>query len=50
MNIVFYLVVALALAALWFLLSFTFPTIGKFFLRIFNDTKENITGESEDKK
>ena len=51
MNIAFYIILAFLLVALWFLLSFIFPAIGKFLLRIFKDTAEIINGkESEDEK
>lgn len=43
MNIVFWLIVILALIALWFLLAFAYGGIGKFFSKIFNDAKEEIT-------
>ena len=51
MNIAFYIILAFLLVALWFLLSFIFPVIGKFLLRIFKDTADIINGkESEEKK
>lgn len=51
MNIAFYIILAFLLVALWFLLSFIFPAIGKFLLRIFKDTADIINDkESEDEK
>lgn len=42
MNPVFWLLVILALVALWFLLSCCFKPIGDFFMSIFRKTKEDI--------
>jgi hypothetical protein len=51
MNAAFYIILFIVLVALWFLLSFIFPVIGKFLLRIFKDTIDIIRGkESEDEK
>lgn len=49
MNIVFWLIVIVALALLWFCLSFAFKGIGAFSLRIYNDAKKEISEESEEK-
>ena len=49
MNIVFWLIVIVALVLLWFCLSFAFKGIGAFSLRIYNDAKKEISEESEEK-
>jgi hypothetical protein len=45
MNIAFYIILVFLLVALWFMLSFIFPVIGKFLLRIFKDTVDIIKGD-----
>ena len=45
MNIVFWFLVILALAFLWFSLSFAFNGFGGFWLELFNDAKEAIKDE-----
>lgn len=52
MNPVFVLLVILAAVAVWFLLSFAFRPIGKFFYRIWKDAVDEINknDESEEKK
>lgn len=47
MNIVFWLLIVLALALLWFSLSFAFKGFGEFWLGLFNDAKEAIKYEEE---
>lgn len=47
MNIVFWLIVIVALVLLWFCLSFAFKGIGAFGLRIYNDAKKEISDEAE---
>ena len=42
MNPVFWGLVILALIFLWFCLSFTFKWIGRFFVRLFDDVKNEI--------
>ena len=42
MNPIFILLVVMAAALLWFLLSFAFPWIGKLALKIGRDAKRNI--------
>lgn len=49
MNIVFWLIVIVALVLLWFCLSFAFKGIGAFGLRIYNDAKKELSEESEEK-
>lgn len=49
MNIVFWLIVIVALVLLWFCLSFAFKGIGAFGLQIYNDAKKEISEESEEK-
>jgi hypothetical protein len=46
-NIVFWLIVIVALVLLWFCLSFAFKGIGAFSLRIYNDAKKEISEKSE---
>ena len=45
MNPAFILIVLLAVVALWFLLSFAFKPLGKFFYRIWKDAKDAINEE-----
>lgn len=47
MNVVFWLLVILALVLLWFCMSFAFRGIGRFALRLFNDAKNEITETKE---
>lgn len=42
MNPIFWILVVLALVALWFLLNFTFRKIGKFFIKVYYKTKKNL--------
>lgn len=48
MNPIFVFIVIVATVLLWFLLSFAFPMIGKFVLKIWRDTKYNIDKKEED--
>lgn len=52
MNPVFVLLVILAAVVVWFLLSFAFKPIGRFFYRIWKDAvgEINKNDESEEKK
>lgn len=51
MNPVFMFLVVLGVVILWFLLSFVFPVLGSFVLKIWKDTKYNINkSEKEDKE
>lgn len=52
MNPVFVFLVILAAVAVWFLLSFAFRPIGRFFCRIWKDAVDEINknDESEEKK
>lgn len=43
MNIVFYLLVIIALVALWFTLTFTFKPFGRYLYRVYKDTKDVMT-------
>ena len=43
MNIVFYLLVVIALAALWFMLTIIFKPFGKCLYRIYKDTRDVMT-------
>lgn len=47
MNIVFYILVAIALFILYFLLSSLFGIIGRFATAIWRELKENVRGEEE---
>lgn len=40
MNIVFYLLVVIAMVALWFALTGIFQPFGKYLYRIYKDTKD----------
>lgn len=48
MNIVFWLVVIIAMVLLWFLLSFAFKGVGRVGWRLFNSARREI--QSEDSK
>jgi F0F1-type ATP synthase membrane subunit b/b' len=48
LNWFFYLLAAIAIVLLWFLLSFAYRPIGKFFRRIFKEAKEEIIKCDED--
>lgn len=52
MNLVFIFLVILVAVAAWFLLSFAFRPIGRFFYRIWKDAVDEINknDESEEKK
>jgi len=50
MNIAFYILVILVATALWFLCSFLFKPLGKFFTKIFKDTKDIINEQDEKEK
>lgn len=49
MNIVFWVLVVLALALTWFCMSSVFNGIGGFLLDLFNDAKEEIKGDESEK-
>lgn len=48
MNPVFIGLVIVSTVTLWFLLSFTFPWIGRLFKGIWNDTKCNILEDEKE--
>ena len=48
MNWFFYLLVVIGLIAFWFLCSFAYKPLGKFFHRIYKNTRDKIL--EEDKK
>ena len=50
MNFVFWLLIILLLILLWFLLSFVYRPIGKFFYRIWKDTIDEINLQDEEKE
>lgn len=45
MNIVFWLLLIIALVALWFLLAFVFRPVGRFVFRVFSDVKDIVSQE-----
>ena len=47
MNPVFIFLVLIGLAAVWFLLSFSFKPIGRFFCRIWKDAADEINEKNE---
>ena len=47
MNIIFWLLVIVALVLVWFCLSFAFKGIGGFALKLYNDAKETMNEEKE---
>lgn len=47
MNIVFWLIVIVALVLIWFCLSFAFKGIGGLALKLFNDAKDEINETKE---
>lgn len=49
MNVVFWLLVVVALVLLWFILAFTFKPIGGFFIRLWNDAVDAME-ENEEKE
>lgn len=50
MNPAFVFLVIIGAISLWFLLSFTFPWLGKLFKRIWDDTKNNILEDEKEKE
>ena len=50
MNIVFWLIIIIVLVLLWFCLSFVFKGLGAFVLKLYNDAKNEIIGEDEQKE
>lgn len=42
MNLVFYLLIVMFAVILWFLLSFIFLPLGKYFYRIFSDAMDEL--------
>ena len=47
MNIVFYLLIVSALVFLWFVLAFLFKPLVKFFYRLWDDAKKEMTANDE---
>lgn len=45
MNAVFWILVVLALYLFWFLCSFSFKGIGRFFMRLYDNAKSEMTDE-----
>jgi hypothetical protein len=43
MNVVFWLLIIIALVLIWFCSSFAFKAVGWIGLRLFNDVKDEIT-------
>lgn len=50
MNPVFWLLVILAVIALWLLLSILFQPLGKYISKIFNDTVDIINDKEDEEK
>lgn len=48
MNIVFYLIIIIALVALWFALTSIFKPFGKYLYRVYRDTKDVMTEEDQE--
>ena len=49
MNFVFYLLIIVAVVALWFLLAFLFKPVGKFFNKLNEDVKDAMELNEEEK-
>lgn len=47
MNIVFWLIVALVITIIWFLLRYSFADIGSAFLKCFNSVKQEVKSDSK---
>ena len=47
-NIVFYLLIIIAVVFLWFILAFLFKPLGKFFSRLLEDVKREMELEEKD--
>lgn len=47
MNIVFWLIVIVALILVWFCLSFAYKAVGGIGLKLFNDAKNEINEKQE---
>lgn len=50
MNVVFWLLIFIAVFFAWFILSFLFRPLGRFFMRLFNDAMEQMKETEEEKK
>lgn len=50
MNWVFYVIVVIAVVLLWFLCSFVYKPIGKFFYRLYKDARDEIVGNDTEKE
>ena len=50
MNIVFWLLVVVALAFCWFLFSFCFRGLGRWISDLFNDAKEQMTKDENEEE
>jgi hypothetical protein len=48
MNIVFYLLVIIALVGLWFVLTGMFTPLGKYMYKLYKDTKDVMTEEDKE--
>jgi uncharacterized protein HemY len=48
MNIVFYLLLLIAVVLLWFALAFLFKPIGKFFSRLWEDATREMKSEEKE--
>jgi hypothetical protein len=50
MNIVFYLLVAIALVALWFGLTFIFKPFGRYLYGVYKDTRDVMTEKEKEEE
>lgn len=50
MNIVFWLLIILAVVFAWFVLSFLFKPLGRFFARLYTDAMDEIKETEEENK
>lgn len=48
MNVVFWLIVILAMILVWFLLAFAFKGFGKFWFKIYDDAAKEIKDEDKE--
>ena len=50
MNIVFYIIVLLALVLIWFLIAFAFKPIGGFLVKLFQSVKNTMLDKENNEK
>ncbi len=49
MNVVFWLLIIIAVVFAWFILSFLFRPLGRFFMRLYTDAMEQMKETEENK-